>query len=58
MSGSTAAQKEVEIGIDRGHLLRVRGSGIPSAGVAVLSQQEAAEAVARGVAVAFVRLLV
>ena len=54
---NTAARKKVEVGTYLGHLLRLPQAGIPTVACALLSQQEAAEAVARGVAVAYARLL-
>ena len=53
---STAARKRVEVGTYLGHLLRPPLIGIPTVACALLSQQEAAEASARGVAVAFARV--
>ena len=53
----TAAPKKVEVGTYLGHLLRLPRAGIPPVVCALLSQQEAAEAVARGVAVAYARVL-
>ena len=53
----SAAPKKVEVGTYLGHLLRPPRAGIPTVACALLSQQEAAEAVARGVAVAFARVL-
>ena len=52
----TAAPRKVEVGIYLGHLLRPPRAGIPTVAVAVLCQQEAAEAAARGVAVAYARV--
>ena len=53
---STAARKKVEVGTYLGHLLRQPRAGFPTVACALLSQQEAAEASARGVAVAFARV--
>ena len=53
---STAARKRVEVGTYLGHLLRPPPAGIQTVACALLSQQEAAEASARGVAVAFARV--
>ena len=53
----SAAPKKVEVGTYLGHLLRLPRAGIPPVACALLSQQEAAEAVARGVAVAYARVL-
>ena len=53
---STAAPRKVDVGIYLGHLLRQPRAGIPTVACALLSQQEAAEASARGVAVAFARV--
>ena len=52
----TVAPKKVEVGTYLGHLLRPPRAGIPTVACALLSQQEAAEAVARGVAVAYARV--
>ena len=52
----TAARKKVEVGTYLGHLLRQPRAGFPTVACALLSQQEAAEASARGVAVAFARV--
>ena len=52
-----AAPKKVEVGTYLGHLLRRPRAGIPTVAAALLSQQEAAEAAARGVAVAYARVL-
>ena len=57
-SAGTAAPEKVEVGTYLGHLLRRPRVGIPTVACALLSQQEAAEAAARGVAVAYARLLV
>ena len=54
--GQRRAEK-VEVGTYLGHLLRLPWAGIPPVECALLSQQEAAEAVARGVAVAYARVL-
>ena len=54
-AGATAPKK-VEVGIYLGHLLRPLQAGIPTVACALLSQQEAAEAAARGVAVAYARV--
>ena len=51
-----AARKKVEVGTYLGHLLRPPPAGIQTVACALLSQQEAAEASARGVAVAFDRV--
>ena len=51
------AAKKVEVGVYLGHLLRRPRAGIPTVAAALLSQQEAAEAAARGVAVAYARVL-
>ena len=53
---NTAARKKVEVGTYLGHLLRQPQAGIPTVACALLSQQEAAEAAARGVAVAYARV--
>ena len=53
---STAARRKVEVGTYLGHLLRPPLIGIQTVACAMLSQQEAAEASARGVAVAFARV--
>ena len=53
----TVAPKKVEVGTYLGLLLRQPRAGIPTVACALLSQQEAAEAVARGVAVAYARVL-
>ena len=53
----SAAAKKVEVGTYLGHLLRPPRAGIPTVACALLSQQEAGEAAARGVAVAFARVL-
>ena len=53
----TAARKKLEVGTYLGHLLRPLPAGIPTVACALLSQQEAAEAVARGVAVAYARVV-
>ena len=55
-TAGTAAPKKVEVGIYLGHLLRPPHAGIPTVACALLSQQEAAEAAARGVAVAYARV--
>ena len=52
----TAAPKKVEVGTYLGLLLRQPRAGIPTVACALLSQQEAAEAAARGVAVAYARV--
>ena len=44
----TAARKKLEVGTYLGHLLRPLPAGIPTVACALLSQQEAAEAAARG----------
>ena len=56
-TASTAARRKLEVGTYLGHLLRQPPTGIPTVACALLSQQEAAEAVARGVAVAYARVL-
>ena len=53
----SGAPKKVEVGTYLGHLLRLPRAGIPTVACALLSQQEAAEAVARGVTVASARAL-
>ena len=53
----TAARRKLEVGTYLGHLLRQPPTGIPTVACALLSQQEAAEAAARGVAVAYARAL-
>ena len=53
----SAAPQKVEVGVYLGHLLRQPRAGIPTVAAALLSQQEAAEAAARGVAVAYARVL-
>ena len=53
----TAAPKKVEVGTYLGLLLRQPRAGIPTVACALLSQQEAGEAAARGVAVALARAL-
>ena len=53
---NTAARKKVEVGTYLGHLLRPPPAGIQTVACALLTQQEAAEASARGVAVAFARV--
>ena len=53
----TATPNKVEVGTYLGLLLRPPRAGIPTVAAALLSQQEAAEAVARGVAVAYARVL-
>ena len=50
---SNAAPRKVEVGKYLGHLLRLPAGGIPTVAAALLSRQEAAEAAARGVAVAY-----
>ena len=55
-AGSGAAKK-VEVGVYLGLLLRPPRAGIPTVACALLSQQEAGEAAARGVAVAYARVL-
>ena len=52
----SGARKKLEVGTYLGHLLRLPPAGIPTVACALLSQQEAAEAVARGVAVAYARV--
>ena len=52
----SAAPQKVEVGVYLGHLLRQPRAGIPTVAAALLSQQEAAEAAARGVAVAYARV--
>ena len=53
----SGAPKEVEVGVYLGLLLRPPRAGIPTVACALLSQQEAGEAAARGVAVAYARVL-
>ena len=53
----TAAAKKLEVGTYLGHLLRQPRAGIPTVAAALLSEQEAGEAAARGVAVAYARVL-
>jgi hypothetical protein len=53
---STAAHRKMEVGTYLGHLLRQPPTGIPTVVCALLSQQEAAEAAACGVAVAYARV--
>ena len=52
----SAAPKKLEVGTYLGHLLRPPRAGIPTVACALLSQQEAGEAAARGVAVAYARV--
>ena len=54
---ASAARKKVEYGTYLGQLLRQPPAGIPTVACALLSQQEAGEAAARGVAVAYARVL-
>ena len=58
---ATAVAKKLEVGTYLGQtsalLLRQPRVGIPTVAAALLSQQEAAEAAARGVAVAYARVL-
>ena len=49
-------KKRPEVGTYLGHLLRPPPTGIQTVASALLSQQEAAEAAARGVAVAYARV--
>ena len=56
LPGGTDAPKKVEVGTYLGYLLRQPAGGIPTVAAALLSQQEAAEAAARGVAVAYARV--
>ena len=51
-----AARKNVKVGTYLGHLLRPPLIGIQTVACALLSQQEAADAAARGVAVAYARV--
>ena len=53
---ATAAAKKLEVGTYLSLLLRQPQFGIPTVAAALLSQQEAAEAAARGVAVAYARV--
>ena len=53
----SGAPKEVEVGVYLGLLLRPPRAGIPTVAAALLSEQEAGEAAARGVAVAYARVL-
>ena len=53
----TAATRKVQVGTYLGHLLRPPPGGIPTVACALLSEQEAGEAAARGVAVALARVL-
>ena len=53
----SGARKKLEVGTYLGHLLRPPRAGIPTVACALLSQQEAGEAAARGVAVAYARVL-
>ena len=53
----SGAPKKVEVGVYLGLLLRPPRAGIPTVACALLSQQEAGEAAARGVAVAYARVL-
>ena len=53
----SAAPKKVEVGVYLGLLLRPPRAGIPTVAAALLSEQEAGEAAARGVAVAYARVL-
>ena len=52
----SAAPKKLEVGTYLGHLLRPPRAGIPTVAAPLLAQQEAAEAAARGVAVAYARV--
>ena len=53
----SGARKKLEVGTYLGHLRRQPRAGIPTVACALLSEQEAGEAAARGVAVAFARVL-
>ena len=53
----SAAPKKVEVGVYLGLLLRQPRAGIPTVAAALLSKQEAGEAAARGVVVAYARIL-